>query len=214
MHWCVWSVMLIFLAIILHTTGTSPLNTDLYSVSFLLVTGGTSCLVLAGFYHLLDTRCSVKSSKGRRILNIENTRVSRSLGDINIPSTPTSPAEKEDLVIIASARRVPISECGAGWAVKCAFPFQCVGKNSLLIYLLACSGIVQNILAWFYWNTDPMQNLGAWLWPGSHWGTCAAAHKEGVLCNDPWVLLWTVCYVGFYTLVGWGLHRKRIYVKI
>ena len=59
------------------------------------------------------------------------------------------------------------------------------------------------------------RNLGDYLWPGTHWGTCEQNKtSEGKLCNDPAVLIWTLAYIGMFAVLAWWLNRKKIFVKI
>ena len=53
-HWLVFAFSFISLGIVLHATAWMPLNTDLFSLSFLLVTSGTGAALLSFWYLLID----------------------------------------------------------------------------------------------------------------------------------------------------------------
>ena len=170
-----WALAQLAFGLLLHLTGANLMNTDLYSVAFLLVQGGASLLVLAGFYAWLDLGGAERGAAGG------------------------------DEAAAAAARPAH------AWL---ALPCRWVGKNSLLIYILACSGVVADFLGWFWWGARN-QNLGAYLWPGTHWGTCSQNEtSQGALCNDPAVLVWTLAYIAMFGVLAWWLNRKGIFVKI
>eukprot|EP00043_Microstomoeca_roanoka_P017928 m.188833 g.188833 ORF g.188833 m.188833 type:complete len:1127 (-) comp16734_c1_seq1:3793-7173(-) len=53
-HWSIFGAFQLALGLILHFTGAFPMNTDLYSISYTLVTGGTAGLLVPTFYGLVD----------------------------------------------------------------------------------------------------------------------------------------------------------------
>lgn len=54
LHWVTPAVVLVILAIILHYSHAIPLNKQLYSFSYVLLTGGAAGLVFSGFYVMID----------------------------------------------------------------------------------------------------------------------------------------------------------------
>lgn len=55
-HFLPFSVLQLVVGLALHFSGAILLNTDLYSISFVLVTGGVAGIVLAGSYYMVDIR--------------------------------------------------------------------------------------------------------------------------------------------------------------
>ncbi|CAB3369271.1 Hypothetical predicted protein [Cloeon dipterum] len=55
-RWTVWGVGCILLALILELTGAIPINKQLWSTSFALITAGFAFLFLAAFYLLIDVK--------------------------------------------------------------------------------------------------------------------------------------------------------------
>ena len=59
MHWTPFALVLFCTGFIIHFSGM-PMNTDLYSLSFLFVSGGASVLLAIAFYVLVDIYCRAR----------------------------------------------------------------------------------------------------------------------------------------------------------
>eukprot|EP01147_Barroeca_monosierra_P004204 gene4204-6550_t len=53
-YWTLFGVFQLLLGLVLHFTNIIPMNTDLYSISYTFVTGGTAGLALVAFYIVVD----------------------------------------------------------------------------------------------------------------------------------------------------------------
>ena len=73
-HWLALSLASLALGVTLDATGAQPLNTDLYSPSFLLVTNGASGVLLAACYAVCDVPALSCSSSSRRSSSSRSTR--------------------------------------------------------------------------------------------------------------------------------------------
>lgn len=97
-------------------------------------------------------------------------------------------------------------------------PFKWLGVNSILIYILSCSGITEAFLSCFYWG-NPDHSLLSALYPtGVWWGP---KEESGWVAtrNDidtDWnVIIWCVLgYIPFWMCVAGYLHKIKYYVKI
>jgi predicted acyltransferase len=55
-HWYGLGLVLVLLSLPLHYCNVQPWNTDLYTITFLMLTSGLGCIVLATFYWLIEVR--------------------------------------------------------------------------------------------------------------------------------------------------------------
>ena len=95
-------------------------------------------------------------------------------------------------------------------------PMIWVGKNAITIYVLAESGLPQWLLAIFYINNNVNANLSNILWPtGIYWGDASDDdHRLLHPSHDVGVLVWTIAYIGVWTMVAWWMNRKKWYIKL
>ena len=158
-HWYGLGLLLVTLSLPLHYCDAQRWNTDLYTVTFLMLTSGLGCILLGTFYWLLEVR-------------------------------------------------------------KCCHhffqPMIWVGKNAITIYVLAESGLPQWLLAIFYINNNVNANLSNILWPtGIYWGDASDDdHRLLHPSHDFGVLVWTIAYIGVWTMVAWWMNRKKWYIKL
>lgn len=101
-------------------------------------------------------------------------------------------------------------------------PFRWLGLNSILIYMLSCSGMTESILSIFYWG-DPENNLSNALYPTGYWWGPAeetsyiptSTDADSVKSSDVAVILWCIFgYIPFWMLVAGYFHRIKYYLKI
>ena len=95
------------------------------------------------------------------------------------------------------------------------YPFECVGRNALGIYMLAESGVVNWFFEIFYYN-KPKNSLANVLWPtGVFWGpNDDDDHLPHHASYSGTVMAWTLAYCAFWTLVAMYLHRNKMYYVV
>ena len=151
-----------------------PLNTDLYSTSFLFISTAAACIGLC--------ICSA------------------AVDDFGPPSSIRSP---DDTLVLLR-------------------PFRWLGLNSILIYMLSCSGITESVLSIVYWD-DPENNIANAMYPtGYWWGPSGedsyvptSTDADTVKPSDLAVIMWcTFGYIPFWMAVAGYLHKIKYYLKV
>ena len=103
---------------------------------------------------------------------------------------------------------------------RVAYPLRCMGLNSILIYLLSCSDMLQWLASLVYWGSED-NTVASGFYPGPRWGADddsdgfvptrereTSSASPGVLC---WLLLF---YIPLWMCVAVFLHKKKFYWKI
>jgi predicted acyltransferase len=90
-----------------------------------------------------------------------------------------------------------------GWRAWAA-PFLWLGSNAILAYALSTFvGKLGSIIK----VPDGTQSIAAQTWIYEHWFAPLAQEKNASLA-------FALCYLALWTLVAWGLYRKKIFVKV
>jgi predicted acyltransferase len=55
-HWVGMGLLMITISLPFHYSNAQPWNTDLYTITFLLLTSGLGCLMIASFYWLIEVK--------------------------------------------------------------------------------------------------------------------------------------------------------------
>jgi predicted acyltransferase len=83
-------------------------------------------------------------------------------------------------------------------------PFLWLGSNAILAYALSTFFAKEGII---FKVTDGTQEIGVQAWIYRHW---FAPFAQPINAS----LAYALCYVALWTLVAWGLYRKKIFVKV
>jgi predicted acyltransferase len=90
-----------------------------------------------------------------------------------------------------------------GWRLW-AGPFLWLGSNAILAYALSTFfGKLGSIIK----VSDGGETIAIQTWIYEHWYAPLAQEKNASLA-------FAICYVALWTLVAWGLYRKKIFVKV
>jgi predicted acyltransferase len=90
-----------------------------------------------------------------------------------------------------------------GWRLWCR-PFLWLGSNAILAYALSTFvGKLGSIIK----VDDGGQAIAVQTWIYEHWFEPLAQEKNASLA-------FAICYLALWTLVAWGLYRKKIFVKV
>lgn len=187
-HWFALGSVGVILGISLDFCGI-PLNTDLYSLSYLLLSTGVAIIALAIFYAIVDA--------GGSIFN-RSLFVGERLEDGDLSGPPSTPSVTVPLVLR---------------------PFHWLGMNSILIYILSCSGITESVLSCVYWG-ERDHNLGELLFPtGRYWGPDTGGWVPTITNYDSVTSAKVICwclfgYIPFWMALAGYLHRIRWYFKV
>ena len=83
-------------------------------------------------------------------------------------------------------------------------PFLWLGSNAILVYALSTFvGKLGSIIK----VPDAGQSIAVQSWIYEHWFAPLAQEKNASLA-------FALCYVALWTLVAWGLYRKKIFIKV
>lgn len=117
---------------------------------------------------------------------------------------------------------VQVSASSARQSLVLLRPFRWLGLNSILIYMLSCSGITESFLSIFYWN-DPSNNISNALYPSGYWWgpsgeesyVPTSTDANTVKPADLAVIMWCIFgYIPFWMIVAGYLHKIKYYLKV
>ena len=108
-----------------------------------------------------------------------------------------------------------MTEIVGGAARTAVQPAVWVGRNAITMYICAESGFVQWAFGIFYVGGDPDNSLAGLLWPGTLWANDGDdTHRPSKASHNPAVMVWTLCYIGLWTVVAWWMDQRKIYIKL
>ena len=265
-HLLIISVIEIVMAILLDYTEIQRFNTDLYSISYLLMTSGLATLLILFLYLTVDVlfekyrqqfhgnyrpkqhyqiiKDEQKHSKSHNFSsNIDSQLISP--GNNFITPSNTNPIDLDTSDSIHNYYD-DINNCPS-WCCCCCFmcrinkihypckyiidilliyPFQCVGRNAIGIFLLSEGGIISYPLSTFYINNNPDSNLVNILYPtGIYWGPTTLNGNNGYPTNmysyiDPdWhysgkIMLYVIFYCLFFIILAIYFDKKKWYYVV
>jgi hypothetical protein len=221
-HWGALGLLSFACGVIAMVAGI-PFNTDLYSISYMFLTNGVSLLALVIISLSIDP-----------VIPHNNTIFAPCGFKMNL--NDNDPGEEIDLlrswqVNNIDRRNRDHKDLNYEEGFSCrwyighfpllvAQPFMWVGLNSILIYLLSVTEILQWFFALFFWGT-PHNSLADYLWPtGEWWGpesedSYVPTRTEQSPDGSDEVLIWCIfAYIPFWMFFAGLLHYRRIYWKI
>ncbi|CAM9203604.1 unnamed protein product [Ectocarpus fasciculatus] len=101
-------------------------------------------------------------------------------------------------------------------------PFRWLGLNSILIYILSCSGVTESIISVFYWDKAD-NNIANALYPTGYWWgpqgeesyVPTSTNADSVQSSNLAVIMWCLFgYIPFWMAVAGYLHRIKYYLKV
>jgi hexosaminidase len=199
-NWACSGIIQACLGSLLILTGL-PLNPNLYSLSFLFLTNGVVIIILSIISWAVDP--STDTTSGAQDGN-ENENEN---GD-----------ENDSIKCRESQPRITICKPIFLFLAK---PFRWLGLNSILIYLLSCTDMLQWLFSLVYWDNEDNCATNAF-WPtGVWWGITGGSdgyvpsRTKELPESSTAVLCWCLfIYIPLWMTVAGVLHYYKYYFKV
>ncbi len=262
-HWFILAIIHIILGLALHYTGIS-MNTNLYSTPYMLVTNGTTLLLLTLISSLSDDYIEgaenfntsfVKALYNKKYLRnhgsnasmISNTSNTSDVSGGCLSGGGTSDSGRSGVSVDSigdnltnnnTMNNVTSTTMSTSTILdmivnNLSYPFIAMGKNAILMYLLACTDILPFFFSLFYWDRREC-SLYYYFWPtGQWWGVSDddGSNNGDIGSNfDPvvtpsrtdkypdghvQVLLWCLLgYIPCFALLACYLDHQKYYFKV
>ena len=252
-HWLILAIIHIILGLGLHYAGIS-MNTNLYSTPYMLVTNGTTLLLLTIISSLYDDYIEgaenyntsfVKALYKKKYLRNYGSNASAISNISGLSGTNSNASSEGDrgrdtsvsysnnitntntLNNTINTSTPTILDTIIG---NTCYPLIAMGKNAILMYLLACTDILPFLFSLFYWDRKEC-SLYYYFWPtGQWWGvsddddntlnhnfdpTVTPTRTDKYPDGHADVLLWCLLgYIPFFALLACYLDHQKYYFKV